>query len=807
MKRIIIIWGFFLPISLWAQITISGIVREAVSGEQIAYAKVEVLNSTQGVLTNEYGFYSISLNPGAQRLLFFREGYTPYPLNLNLQNDTLIDIYLQASNYEIDTVAIEAQRLENSQTHAVSRIVIPIQQLKAMPVLGGEADVMKGLQLLPGVQFGQEGTSGLFVRGGSPDQNLILLDDMPVYNVNHLFGLFSLFPPQTIKDVELIKGGFPAQYGGRLSSVVRMQTKDGNQSSWKKQLSLGLLSGQFTLDGPLIKNRASLFVAGRRSWLDLLLRPFSSYSYQQEDIDGNAAYGFYDVVAKVSYQPTPKDKIYLSFYTGRDRGRIRIAFDIPTTEERFLSENQLQWGNITTSLRYQRILGKKLFGQSLLGYTRYLYQTRLRSEASIQNSNTVLNSTSLTQGSSIADIIFKQSFDYYASSKLHYQAGVQWSQKRFLPEVSLFQSQALQTIIDTSFNQLPFFSQTYAIYLSQTFRPSERIDVYSGLRAELFSAQDLNEPSLQGRLNLRYALNEKHSIKAAYSYIKQYLHLLTNSGLGLPTDLWVPATSEIKPSDSHQFVLGYYHDLPQFSFSGEVYYKTLNNVIEYADGASFFNSFDAWESQVVQGVGRSYGLELFAHRPYGKFNGWLSYTLAWHQRQFTEINEGAWFPFRYDRRHNLALFMAYNLPKPGRSISASFTFLSGARATVPIELASTPYDIFADLQGSVDNLITLYNTYTFGEVYGYSPERNNFQMSPFHKIDLAYSTKKEKKHWLRTWTFGIYNLYGQRNPYYLFYQRTLDFQNSSGDEVPVRSQLTEYSFLIWLPYFNWSIEF
>ena len=806
MKRLIIvvvcIFSFCL---LYSQIIVSGTTRELATGEQISYVTIQDEKGKGIALSNAYGFFSVSLASKRQTIQFSRVGYQKQAINIESERDTVLDVFMKGIDYQIDTIAITAFPTEFAGSNSVSRIVVPVDQLKDMPTLGGERDILKGLQLLPGIQFGQEGTSGIFVRGGSPDQNLILLDDMPVYNVNHLFGFFSLFPPSVMKDVEVFKGGFPAQYGGRLSSVIRMQTKDGSLKKWHKQVSLGLVSGQFSIEGPLVKGKSSLHLAGRKSWLDLIMRPATALSYKREEIKGFATYGFHDLIGKVSYQLSLKDRLYLSFYTGRDQGKIKTGTREDDTNRNRESNNQLQWGNITSSLRYQHIFDNKWFSQTLLGYTQYKFLTSARATESINSQ--LASSTELAQFSKISDLILKQDFDYYFSSIHRFQMGLQISAKSFLPDVNLFQSQFQQTTIDTSFNQVVYNSQTYASYFSHTFEPLPQFSLVSGIRGELFSTNGFTFPSIQPRINTRVSLNENTSIKAGYSFIKQYLHLLTNSGLGLPTDLWVPATNQISPSSSHQMILGFYHDFPLgLITSVEAYYKTMDNVIEYKEGASYYNSFENWENQVIQGKGRSFGLEFFLHKPLGKTNGWVSYSIANTQRRFGEINQNAWFPFRYDRRHNVSAFISQKLSKKGRIISATWMYQSGARVTVPTNLTYTPFDIFLELQGVADNLITLYTTNIFGELYANAPERNNFTMRPFHKLDIAYKLSRIIKKRERTWTFGVYNLYARQNPYYLFLRRAFEYDPVIGSSV-IKSQLTEYSFLIWLPYFSWDIKF
>ncbi|MEM7657456.1 MAG: TonB-dependent receptor plug domain-containing protein, partial [Bacteroidota bacterium] len=780
-------------------------VREAGSAEQLAYVQVLSAGGQTGTLSNAYGFFSLTLPEGQVEVSFVHPAYQVRTLLIQATEDTSIQVWLEPREFQTDTVAITSRQQPVGQPQ-LGKHIVPIQQLKAMPALLGEGDVLKGLQLLPGIQFGQEGTSGLFVRGGSPDQNLILLDDMPVYNVNHLFGFFSLFPPGVMKDVEVIKGGFPAQYGGRLSSVIRMQTKEGNLQAWKKEVSIGAISGQASVEGPLIKGKSSFFLAGRRSWLDLFLRPGTAIAYRREGINGFTTYDFHDVIGKVNYQLSDKDRLYVSVYTGRDVGRIKteLAEEMAPT---YASDNQIRWGNITTSLRYQRVFGKKWFGQTVLGYTRYRFATVLSGSETDVGAIRPSQSIQLTQFSQIGDIILKQDMDYYPAPQHHLKFGTQLSRKVFQPDVDIVQSRFQQTVIDTSFNRVNYLGHTLSLYGSHDWHIFSRLKLNYGVRAELFTTDGISTPSLQPRLRLRWSVNDQWSVQAAYSYIQQYLHLLTNSGQGLPTDLWVPATSRIQPASSHQGVVGIYHEAPAgISASVELYYKNMSRVLEYKDGVSFLRSFENWEDAVIQGEGRSYGGEVFLHKPHGRTNGWVSYTLSWTDRQFEEINQNAWFPFRYDRRHLINVFVSHQLKRPGRSFSASWMYQSGARATIPTELAHTPYDLFTDLNGLANNFLSRFQTYGFGEVYGYASERNNYQMRPFHKLDVAYRMTREKKARKRTFSVGVYNLYARSNPYYVFLQRIGDGRLPvRGGRLQTTTRLVEYSMLLWIPYVSWTV--
>lgn len=791
----------FFPGLLAAQITVSGSILEVGSGEPISFAQITVDEQERGAISNEAGFFSLEFPAGHVQLSIRRIGYYPVHLDVLMQKDTFMQVQMAPASTFLDTIMIEAS--SGIQDLQLGRVIIPMEQLKQLPALAGEGDVLKSLQFLPGIQFGQEGTSGLFVRGGSPDQNLVLLDDMPVYNVNHLFGFFSLFPPGVIQDMEVYKGSFPAQYGGRLSSVIRLQTKEGNLSEWKGETSLSMLSGQVRVEGPLIPGKSSIFFAGRRSLIDLLLRPFTSYTYRREGVNGSLGYNFYDLITKANYIISPTSRLFVSVYAGSDQGKISIR---PSAEDSTVSESSgaLQWGNITTSMRFQQVLGKKWFSKSVLGFTRYRYNQQLsfsRKEAGLPEDNIQFGNYS-----SVNDWILKQEFHGQPGQNHNLRAGVQVSSKQFEPDVSFLSIEDGRVATDTSFQEPPLRSQTASVYAGYEYS-TPSLQLYLGLRAEGFFTEGKQWWSAQPRVKIGWTFAPTWKVEAGYSSIQQYIHLLTNSGLGLPTDLWVPATSVVPPAFSRQITAGIFHEIdPRTTISIEGYWKQIAGVIEYKEGVSYLNNFSDWQNLVDIGRGKSYGLELFAHRTSGRWNGWISYTLSKATRQFDEINDGIEFPFRYDRPHNISMFLSREFPNPNNSISATWTFVSGARITIPDEQYFVPFDLVEQLTGFADNLITSGSAYVFGPSAVYAESRNNFAQRPFHKLDIAYRTKKAKRKFDRTWEFGVYNLYGRQNPYYVFYGTQTIFSTT---EPFVRNERTlrEYSFLVWLPYVGYQISF
>lgn len=805
MRNLILLFLGLQGLLLQGQIRLGGTIKDQQTGEYLAYARISAVGNATGALSDAYGRFSLSLPRGDLQLRIQLSGYTSQEINLPLKGDTLLQIGLQPYDVELDTVSIESARPYGVQDALAGGLVIPVAQLKQMPAIGGESDALKAIQMLPGVQMGHEGTAGVFVRGGSPDQNLILLDNIPVYNVNHLFGYFSLFHPEALKSAELLRGVFPAKYGGRLSSVINLSSREGNRESLHGSLALSPISGRFTLEGPMLNKKGSYFVAGRRTWLDVIARPASAIVLNaQEEVNGSLGYGFHDLIAKVNYQPSPHQQLFLSYYGGQDRAALSLRDDFPDENVRLRSASQLRWGNHTGSLRYTHIHSPRLFSTLTLGFTQYRFVSDNR--FSLQNLETRELNQAFEFGNSsrISDLIFKSYHTLSAHPTLTLSGGVEISQKWFRPSIEIRRQLTDSTDIETPLP--PAFSGfTGSLYAEADWQPSNRFRLYAGLRGEYFQAPSISLPTLQPRLSLRVRLSDKSALKMGGGYVVQYLHLLTNSGVGLPTDLWVPATANVPPESSWQGSIGYYQDLaPGIYASVEGYFKTMSGLIEYADGTSFLNAFDNWENNVVRGEGSSMGLEFFVHKTTGKWQGWISYTLSKTDREFAAINNGAPFPFRFDRRHNLSIFTSWR-PKPNRQWAASWTYMSGARASIPTYRYNIPEDEFEGSNLSLN--IFAFREFVFGRYATQLETRNNFSFPPFHKLDLSYTWRKDKKRGHRQWVASIYNAYGRFNPVGVFLeQRTVRDPNTASGRRRI-TEIKALSYFRWVPSLAWERYF
>ncbi len=778
------------------------------TGEKLLGANIFEKKSAQGNVSNTYGFYSLTLPAGEIELEISYIGYANQVMSFDLKRDTTIDFNL-GSSVELETVVVEAEKLYRIEEDAqMSKMEIPVEQLKKIPALLGENDVMKALQLLPGVQSGGEGQSGLYVRGGSPDQNLVLLDGVPVYNVSHVLGIFSVFNADAIKNVTLTKGGFPARYGGRLSSVLEINMKEGNMKEFHGEGSIGTISSKLTLEGPIIKDKMSFIVSGRRTYLDLLAKPFIALANNANQNQGfDERFGirlfFYDLNAKLNYKINDKHRLYLSGYSGADVFGVNYESKFGDSSETF--SGGLDWGNLISSLRWNYKISNKLFANTTLNYSNYNIDIPTTFESSTTEEINGMTfeeteSASINYRSGIRDFSGKIDFDFIPNPSNYIRFGTNIIHHTYTPGVVSFRANFDDANIDTLLGNNVVESIEGSIYVEDEITLG-RLKANVGLHASLFNVEDVTYSSLQPRLGLRYLLPNGIALKGSFSTMTQYINLLTSEALSLPTDLWVPSTERVKPQQSWQTAIGIaktFND--KYEFSVEGYYKEMNNVISFKEGSSFaFGLQDDWQDKVTQGTGESYGVELFLQKKRGKTTGWIGYTLSWNNRTFEEINGGNTFPFRYDRRHDLSIVAIHKF-NDRVSLSGSWVFGTGNAFTLPR---------FAYPIEQVTNSFTDYNgqtiTNTFTDDVQSLGAKNSFRMTNFHRLDLSLELTKQKKRVLRTWVFGVYNAYYHSNPYFVL-PRTRQTSDANGNRVNERV-FSEISILPIIPSISYKIKF
>lgn len=798
-----IIFTFFTTFLFSQKYTINGYVQDLNTGEKLYGANVYDAKNYVGTYTNEYGFYSLTL-PKADSLViaFSFIGFETQYFNIKLNTDVTLNVELTPNIMleEFEVTSKMGEELVNKTEMSV--IDLPVKKVKNIPVLMGEADILKTIQLLPGVQSGNEGTSGIYVRGGGPDQNLFLLDGVPVYNTAHLFGMFSVFNPDALSSVKLIKGGFPAQYGGRLSSVVDVKMREGNMKELHGEGSVGLVAAKFNIEGPIKKDKTSFLVSGRRTYIDLLAIPVLAVFKKKEDFEKlRAGYNFFDANVKLNLIFNDKNRLFLSFYSGRDLAKFKLKesynykdYHFENYQDITLKTNKenkfnLNWGNITSSLRWNHIFTNKLFSNTTLVYSNYKFNTKIgyQSDTYIMPIDTLLSheKTDLLYTSGIEDFGAKIDFDYIPHHSHLIKFGINYLFHRFKPGVHII------NLVDNedrfeykAGNEFVNASEFFA-YVQDNWNIANFLKANIGVHYSGFLVKNKYYHSIQPRATLNFLLNKRMSIKASYASMNQYIHLLTNSTIGLPTDLWVPTTDSIKPQLAHQFALGWNYNIDDnWDVSIEGFYKTMDNLLEYKEGSSFMSINSGWEEKVLQGKGWSYGAEIFVRKNYGKLTGWVGYTLSWAYRQFEEINFGEKFPYRYDRRHDVSIVASYSI-NDRIKLNATWVFGTGNAVT----LSSQVYE----------NLIDNVNDVEYSDIQYYS-SRNGYRMPNYHRLDFAANFSKPKSWGERVWTVGIYNVYNHMNPFVLL---PVDSYESQNNEIGLK-QITLFPII---PYFSYSFKF
>ena len=746
-----------VQLSIAQSYTISGYVYDAESGESLISATIYLPEESEGTVSNIYGFYSLTHEAGPKSLDFSYIGYETKSIDFDLQQDTSFTVYL-SSAVTLDEVQIIAERDVDAPSNVqMSQVNVSVAQIKKTPMLLGEVDVIKAIQLLPGVQSGSEGFNGLYVRGGSPDQNLVILDGVPVYNISHLFGIFSVFNADALKNVTLIKGGFPAQYGGRLSSVLDIRMKEGNLKKFEGEGSIGLISSKLTLQGPIISDKTSFLLSGRRTYADLIAKPFIKRANTNSESKVDPSLYFYDLNAKLQHVINDDHRLFLSGYFGEDK------FIFKLTEDELESTGGINWGNKIGALRWNWKLSDQLFANTSLTYSKYNLDIVSAFKDVEENRTTEFSSKYI---SAIEDYAARLDIDYIPNPNNYIKFGGGAISHSYDPGAITLNFVADQTNIDTLIGTTNQKSTEMYAYLQDEITIGN-LKANVGVHFSAFDVDDTFYTSLQPRIGLRYLVNEDLSIKASYTQMAQYINLLTSESLLLPTDLWVPSTAKIKPQTSWQAAAGVSATVREnYNVTVEGFYKKMDNVLSFNEGASFLAALDGdWQSKVAQGVGEAYGAEFLLQKKEGKLTGWIGYTLSWNTRQYDDINFGRKYPYRYDRRHDLSIVLSYEL-NDRITFSGNWVYGTGNAITLPIYDVPTEIYRFGNGQGQ---------TFTDFNSYSGINEKNSFRMSDFHRLDLGVSFHKKKKWGERTWVIGVYNAYAHNNPFYMSLDTDYEF--------------------------------
>ena len=761
--------------------TINGYVKDSLSGESIIGATITVDGQSKGVASNQYGFYSLTLEEGDYAIAITHISYQSKVIPVSLDKNIQFNFELIPKSAAINEVIVFSKRRDaNVKNAQMGKIDLSIDQIKNIPAFMGEVDILKAIQLLPGVRNAGEGNAGFYVRGGGPDQNLIMLDDAVVYNTGHLFGFFSIFNSDAIKNTSLIKGGMPAQYGGRLSSVLDVTMKDGNMNKFQAEGGIGLIASRLSLQGPIKKDKASFIVSARRTYVDAIAKPFVPKS---SGFHGSGYY-FYDLNAKINYRFSQKDRLYLSGYFGRD------VFDFVNGKRSFASK--IPWGNSTATLRWNHVFNRKLFANATAVYNDY----KFRFTAS-QNYFSLSLSSGIRYGS------FKMDFDYYPAPQHKVKFGGLYTYHKFIPNVVSGQQ---DTTVFKPNNEGTKYANETALYIQDDWDISDKLKINYGIRWSGFTQigpytkfdrdADGNKTDstiygsfdkvksyggLEPRATIRYALNDETSVKVAVNRNYQYIHLVSNSGNTLPTDLWVPSTYLVQPQLSWQYSAGLFKNFAdnKYETSIEVYYKDMQNQVDYREG--YTPSLNDPENEFVFGKGWSYGTELFINKTRGRLSGWIGYTLSWTWREFEALNDGKKFPVKYDRRHDMSIVANYELNKKWK-LGGVFVYGTGNATTMP--------ERFYFVNGVL--------TQEYSAV-------NQYRLAAYHRLDFSATytpIPKRPKRVKSSWVFSIYNAYSRANPYFIYFDQEGSLAN--GD---LTIQAKQVSLFPVLPAVTWNFKF
>jgi hypothetical protein len=705
-----------------AEYTLSGFVRDSSNREVVIGAILYIPELQRGTTTNTYGFYSLRLPAGARRIVIAAGGYRGDSIHIDLAGDARRDLLL-SYGLKLQEVTVNSRQDQRSDLVRLSR-----SELGRHAGLLGENDVLRGLQYTAGVQASTDGNSNLVVRGGDPGQNLYLLDGVPLYYIDHISGLTSVYNTDAVKTVDFYKGGFPSRYGGRLSSIVDVSSRDGDMKRFGGQASLGLLKGNLSLEGPIVKDKASMSLTARRTWIDALWRPW---------LNDNLKLDFYDVNLKTNWVIDSKNRVYISAYNGRDQFRTDIL----------VADLLARWGNTVGSARWTSALRPNLFLNTSVTYSRFRYLLKSSFQEDNLDSSTRVN---YTGSNTIEDISLRMQADYYRSTKQHYQFGLHLSRSQFSPaEISIDTNYhaSIQSISAT-----PFAITEINLYAEHTWKPTAALDIRTGLHASGW-LQDAGRKyfSLQPRIAADWRLTRNAAVFASAARMSQFIHQLSSDVTFFPADFWVPSTARLTPEHAWTFAAGYrVQPLRNTRLKAEVYYKKLDQVVTYRAGGNIFESPVPWDQQLLQGDGTSYGIEAELHQEIGPLRADVAYMLSKSERRYDELNNGNPYPFRYDRRHCLKTGLFFQRKARFNAI-AEYTYMSGEAITIPDQLYP---DYDKTPPGQYGTIPFTYN----------NDARNNYRLPAIQRLDLAVNfVRRRGKRYERTWTLGVYNFLSNRN--------------------------------------------
>ncbi len=751
---------------MWAQdnITLTGLVKDRKTKLPLEGVRVVVKGFNLVTATDSLGQFSLKLTTldDTIQITFLFEGYKQSFRKITAKSPYL-EVEIEEISLELQEVFITDNKSQSIYSSQMSVNTITAKEIKNIPAFFGEPDILKILQLKPGIQSSGEGSNGIFVRGGGADQNLVLLDEAPIYNANHLFGFFSVFNADIVRSVDIYKGGFGANYGGRLSSIIDIKLKDGNKKKFSASGGIGLISSRLTLEAPLQKNKSSLFVSARRTYAEIFTKALNRRNEGNSNYDPIPDYYFYDLNIRADYFINANNKVFVNFYHGRDLFQFgRRGFNF-----------MLDWGNTALTTKWNHIFNKRLSMNNSLVYSSYDYKIQ----------NKILDFGFVIQ-SKVNDVQYKSDFEYEINSRNRMFFGGAFINRDYT--IGRLRGGSNDDSVSINAGTIKRANE-YAIYLGTEHDIAARWRLTNGIRLSGTNNGNINYNRLEPRFSVRYIINENLSGKASFASMTQYIHLATNTGASLPTDIWYPTSKLVKPEKANQWATGisYLFFKQKYVLSYEFYYKTLTNQIDFKDGAQLLVNPNL-EDEFVFGRGWAYGNELYLEKKKGKTTGWISYTLAWAWRQFDQINYGRRFRPKNDRRHDISVVIMHQLNRR-ISISATWVFGSGSLITLPVGKM-----VFQGIEGTSYQVVPDYR------------ERNNYRMAPYHRLDLGMVYKFSHKSGESDLTFSIFNAYNRRNPYFVFFE---DVRSPSNNDIIVGFKGSQVSLFPILPSITYNFKF
>jgi hypothetical protein len=770
----------------------NGYIAEESSGERIIGATIVNKSGEGSTISNDQGLFTLFGKQDSIEIQISYVGYKSLDTILIHTPRHLHKIQLTKDLFDLGEVEILGHmHLANRNSTVISQRIKP-KHIKQLPSLLGEKDPMKILAYLPGVSAGDEGFASFHVRGGSVDQNLVLLDGTPVYNSSHLLGLFSVFIPETIKEVEMIKGGFPAKYGGRLSSICDIRMKEGNRQTFHGDVSIGTLSSKIVLEGPIKKDKASFIIGARRTYLDILMQPFIAKDYLDEDNSKNSInLFFYDISGKVNWKINDKHQLFLSIYNGKDKFQVERDFSFDNENSTY--EQSLYWGNLNWIFRLHSRFGEKLFSRIFIYNSNFNHNVKSSYTYVNKNISDFENFAELGFQTNVNDFAIKWQLDHKINEKLEINYGIEGIQHNFTPGQRSFESLTSKSHKRVLSGE-SFTAPEVSIFYEAKYIFYKKVILNAGIRNMNYMPPGKRFSFVEPRVSINFEINKTTRMLIGASLMNQPIHLLTSSGIGFPIDIWVPSTRNLAPQNGTQLDMGIYKSfnmLGPTKLSINAYYKEMHNIQSFQEGISYIQSDINFTELLTKGKGTSYGAEILIEKSGKKYNGWISYTLAKHDRKFKELNNGKIFPFKYDRRHEINLFANYSITS-SIDIGASWNMASGAFHTFPTGM----------YQGNTNIMGNNFYDYFLGETVPFSnflehyTALNNVRLPTYHRLDINFSFRKKKKTTTRTWSINIYNVYGRKNPYYFYWH----VKNG-------KRQLKQFTLFRFVPGISYNLEF